>query len=154
MSLVPLISIYINYFLTSVFNHPVIVWLYFSHSPSVQTQPGQVPSPGQHGGRLDQDDQPGGGHQGLPEAAVTLQTDSRQDVWGECLWMVGSLSSSAEKIWQVTGFSHTGRHQGDDTGCPGKIVKYMTALQLFLDLDNFKRCYKKLKSSDYKTFWC
>ena len=147
MSLVPLISIYINYFLTSVFNHPVIVWLYFSHSPSVQTQPGQVPSPGQHGGRLDQDEQPGGGHQGLPEAAVALQTDSRQDVWGECLWMVGSLSSSAEKIWQVTGFSHTGRHQGDDTGCPGKICSQVCdCLFLTSNLVKFPSAFSWLRS--------
>ena len=50
----------------------------FSHRPPGEAQPGQVPGPGQHGGGADQAQQPGGGHQGLPEAAHPVQAAAEQ----------------------------------------------------------------------------
>lgn len=80
----------------------------FSHCPSLQAQPGQVPRPVQHGGRPDQDEQSRGGHQGLPEAARPRQAEPGQGFRGERLWLAWSQSPTAEKIRQVTGLSHPG----------------------------------------------
>ena len=60
--------------------YTIQIFSFFSYCPSVQAQPGQVPRPDQYGRRPDQDEQSGGSHQGLPEAAHSLQADPGQDV--------------------------------------------------------------------------
>ena len=52
----------------------MFIFLFFSHCPGGEAQPGQVPGPRQHGGHSHQDEQPGGGRQGGCKAghATTL----------------------------------------------------------------------------------
>ena len=79
-----------------------------SDRSSGQAQPGQVQGALQHGRHPHQDEQHRGGRQGLPEAVDALQTNTRQNLGSQRLRFTRSLSSTFEKIRQVTGFSHTG----------------------------------------------
>ena len=52
----------------------LISFFFFSHIPSVKGPTGQVPSLFQHGRGAVEDGEPGGGCQGLPEAAQSGET--------------------------------------------------------------------------------